>query len=277
MSGGNQDERANERRRALPPAYLVPAMPIEAPRNANIAKLAAGYLFPTIGRVRASYPAAAEREAAAVCPRGTGLARVATRFVACCLSRKASVARVLLLPPRRQLNHRSCVDADEAGVHGGQPGQASHQPRCVSSPSQRRHRIAKFRRASAPTLRPRAPVRSGVMHAQQRCPECGSEKLLAFAPLAAMAAACCLCHVCGRQLFCSPLSPARTAEFGCSHPPAAASRAGIGDTTEPLPPSVAKAMSDYCLALGTVDGYSGYDPPVSSAPEIARARDATES
>ena len=42
-------------------------MPIEAPRNANIAKLAAGYLFPTIGRVRASYPAAAEREAAAVC------------------------------------------------------------------------------------------------------------------------------------------------------------------------------------------------------------------
>merc|ERR1719223_1761030 len=39
---------------------------------------------------------------------------------------------------------------------------------------------------------------------------------------------------------------------------------GIGDTTEPLPPSVAKAMSDYCLALGTVEGYSGYDPPVEA-------------
>ena len=46
--------------------------------------------------------------------------------------------------------------------------------------------------------------------------------------------------------------------------------AGIGDTTEPLPPSVAKAMSDYCLALGTVDGYSGYDPPVSVQPPEPR-------
>jgi hypothetical protein len=27
-------------------------MPTDVPRNANIAKLAAGYLFPTIGRVR---------------------------------------------------------------------------------------------------------------------------------------------------------------------------------------------------------------------------------
>ena len=41
-------------------------------------------------------------------------------------------------------------------------------------------------------------------------------------------------------------------------------RAGIGDTTEPLPPSVAKAMSDYCQALGTVEGYSGYDPPIEA-------------
>ena len=39
---------------------------------------------------------------------------------------------------------------------------------------------------------------------------------------------------------------------------------GIGDTTEPLPAPVAKAMSDYCLALGTVEGYSGYDPPIEA-------------
>ena len=31
-------------------------MPIDAPRNANIAKLAAGYLFPTIGKVRPDVP-----------------------------------------------------------------------------------------------------------------------------------------------------------------------------------------------------------------------------
>ena len=27
-------------------------------------------------------------------------------------------------------------------------------------------------------------------------------------------------------------------------------------------------MSDYCLALGTVEGYSGYDPPVSDLPHL---------
>ena len=51
--------------------------------------------------------------------------------------------------------------------------------------------------------------------------------------------------------------------------PACLFPAGIGDTTEPLPPSVAKAMSDYCLALGTVEGYSGYDPPVSQQGDFA--------
>ena len=34
-------------------------MPIDAPRNANIAKLAAGYLFPTIGKVRPDVPSLA--------------------------------------------------------------------------------------------------------------------------------------------------------------------------------------------------------------------------
>lgn len=33
---------------------------------------------------------------------------------------------------------------------------------------------------------------------------------------------------------------------------------GIGNTTEPLTPHIARAMSDYALGLGTADGYSGY-------------------
>jgi LL-diaminopimelate aminotransferase len=32
---------------------------------------------------------------------------------------------------------------------------------------------------------------------------------------------------------------------------------GIGDTTEPLTPTIAKAMSDAALAMGTREGYSG--------------------
>ena len=32
---------------------------------------------------------------------------------------------------------------------------------------------------------------------------------------------------------------------------------GIGDTTEPIPPTIAKAMADAAAGLGTLDGYSG--------------------
>ena len=32
---------------------------------------------------------------------------------------------------------------------------------------------------------------------------------------------------------------------------------GIGDTTEPIPPTMAKAMADAAAGLGTLDGYSG--------------------
>lgn len=38
---------------------------------------------------------------------------------------------------------------------------------------------------------------------------------------------------------------------------------GVGDTTHPLPECVAKAMSDYSLALATEEGYSGYDPVIT--------------
>lgn len=50
----------------------------------------------------------------------------------------------------------------------------------------------------------------------------------------------------------------RRREFQTSHPDAKIISLGIGNTTEPLTPHIAKAMSDYCLALGTADGYSGY-------------------
>lgn len=33
---------------------------------------------------------------------------------------------------------------------------------------------------------------------------------------------------------------------------------GIGDTTEPIPPSIAQAMRDHAAGLATADGYSGY-------------------
>jgi LL-diaminopimelate aminotransferase len=35
---------------------------------------------------------------------------------------------------------------------------------------------------------------------------------------------------------------------------------GVGDTTHPVPVSVAKAMADYALGLSTREGYEGYDP-----------------
>jgi hypothetical protein len=53
-------------------------------------------------------------------------------------------------------------------------------------------------------------------------------------------------------------------EYAAAHPEAKVLSLGIGDTSEPLTPSVAKAMSDYCLALGTEEGYTGYDPPIEA-------------
>lgn len=36
---------------------------------------------------------------------------------------------------------------------------------------------------------------------------------------------------------------------------------GIGDTTEPLTETVAQAMADHALAMGTREGYSGCEQP----------------
>ncbi len=50
----------------------------------------------------------------------------------------------------------------------------------------------------------------------------------------------------------------RRREYAASHPQAKIISLGIGNTTEPLSPHIAKAMADYCMALATPEGYSGY-------------------
>ncbi len=50
----------------------------------------------------------------------------------------------------------------------------------------------------------------------------------------------------------------RRREYAASHPDAKIISLGIGNTTEPLSPHIAKAMSDYALSLSTAEGYSGY-------------------
>lgn len=50
----------------------------------------------------------------------------------------------------------------------------------------------------------------------------------------------------------------RRREYAAAHPDAKIISLGIGNTTEPLPKFIAKAMADYSLALATPEGYSGY-------------------
>ena len=50
----------------------------------------------------------------------------------------------------------------------------------------------------------------------------------------------------------------RRREYAAAHPGAKIISLGIGNTTEPLPKFIAKAMADYSLALATPEGYSGY-------------------
>ena len=55
-----------------------------------------------------------------------------------------------------------------------------------------------------------------------------------------------------------------------SRPDARIISLGIGDTTEPIPPTTAKAMSDSAAGLGTLDGYSGYGAE-QGRPELRKA------
>lgn len=57
----------------------------------------------------------------------------------------------------------------------------------------------------------------------------------------------------------------RKNEYAKSHPDAKIISLGVGNTTEPLTPHIAKAMSDYALALGTAQGYSGYGEDYGSS------------
>ena len=50
----------------------------------------------------------------------------------------------------------------------------------------------------------------------------------------------------------------KVSAYAAAHPEAKIISLGIGNTTEPLSPYIAKAMADYALALATPEGYSGY-------------------
>lgn len=50
----------------------------------------------------------------------------------------------------------------------------------------------------------------------------------------------------------------RRREHQANHPDAKILSLGIGDTTEPIPPTIVEAMRDAAVGLGTRQGYSGY-------------------
>lgn len=52
----------------------------------------------------------------------------------------------------------------------------------------------------------------------------------------------------------------RKRQFSLENPEASLISLGIGDTTEPIPESVATAFSDFSKGLGTLEKYSGYGP-----------------
>lgn len=53
---------------------------------------------------------------------------------------------------------------------------------------------------------------------------------------------------------------ARKQQFLALHPQASLISLGIGDTTEPIPPFITKALMQGAARLGTADGYVGYGP-----------------
>lgn len=52
----------------------------------------------------------------------------------------------------------------------------------------------------------------------------------------------------------------RKRQFLAQHPEASLISLGIGDTTEPIPQSIANSLADASKGLGTLEGYSGYGP-----------------
>jgi LL-diaminopimelate aminotransferase len=72
----------------------------------------------------------------------------------------------------------------------------------------------------------------------------------------------CLARLNAGYLF--PEIGKRRREFAAKHPEAKIISLGIGDTTEPLPPSIAEALTRESRALGTREGYSGYGEDLGS-------------
>lgn len=60
----------------------------------------------------------------------------------------------------------------------------------------------------------------------------------------------------------------RRREFQSAHPDAKIISLGIGNTTEPLTPHIVEAMKRYVEALGTKEGYSGYQDDSAGTPEL---------
>ena len=60
----------------------------------------------------------------------------------------------------------------------------------------------------------------------------------------------------------------RRREFQASHPDAHIISLGIGNTTEPLAPHIVEAMKSYVEALGTPEGYEGYQDDSAGKPAL---------
>ena len=70
-------------------------------------------------------------------------------------------------------------------------------------------------------------------------------------------------HLTAGYLF--PEVARRRREYAKNHPEASIISLGVGNTTEPLPKFIAKAMADYAIGLSTAEGYSGYGDDCGTA------------
>ena len=70
-------------------------------------------------------------------------------------------------------------------------------------------------------------------------------------------------HLTAGYLF--PEVARRRREYAKNHPEASIISLGVGNTTEPLPKFIAKAMADYAIGLSTAEGYSGYGDDCGNA------------
>ena len=60
----------------------------------------------------------------------------------------------------------------------------------------------------------------------------------------------------------------RRREYQAAHPDAKIISLGIGNTTEPLTPHIVEAMKEFITAMGTVEGYEGYQDDSAGMPKL---------